>query len=116
MRRPPPRRSPARCGASGVAAAGPRFPPWRSAEMASRERLLIVSPVRNEAVHVERVVRSVASQTRAPDCWLVIDDESDDDTLERLRRLDREVPFMRVLARVKPPSADGDRLGAALEA
>ena len=84
--------------------------------MASRERLLIVSPVRNEAAHVERVVRSVANQTRAPDCWLVIDDESDDDTLERLRRLEPEVPFMRVLARVKPPSADGDRLGAALEA
>jgi biofilm PGA synthesis N-glycosyltransferase PgaC len=84
--------------------------------MEPRERLLIVSAVRNEAAHLERVVNSVAGQTRPPDCWLVIDDESDDDTLEQLRRLEPEVPFMRVLARVKPRSTDGDRLGAALEA
>jgi biofilm PGA synthesis N-glycosyltransferase PgaC len=84
--------------------------------MQRRERLLIVSPVRNESAHIERVVRSVAGQSRPPDCWVVIDDQSDDDTPARLRRLQREVPFMRVLERVKPPSTDGDRLGAALEA
>jgi glycosyltransferase involved in cell wall biosynthesis len=67
-------------------------------------RLLIVSPVHNEAVHIERVVRAVAAQTVTPACWLVVDDASTDDTLQILRRLEPEVPFLRVIAR--PASAD----------
>jgi biofilm PGA synthesis N-glycosyltransferase PgaC len=59
-------------------------------------RILIVSPVRNEAAHIERVVRAVAAQELPPARWIVIDDRSSDDTLELLRRLEAEVPFMEV--------------------
>jgi biofilm PGA synthesis N-glycosyltransferase PgaC len=59
-------------------------------------RILIVSPVRNEAAHIERVVRAVAAQQLAPARWIVIDDHSTDDTLERLRRLEAELPFLEV--------------------
>lgn len=79
-------------------------------------RVLIVSPVRNEGLHIERVVRSVAAQTRPPDLWLVADDGSDDDTLETLRALEPKVPFLRVLE-LQAASLDGkDRLAQALEA
>lgn len=59
---------------------------------------MIVSPVRNEAAHIEAVVRAVAAQELAPARWIVRDDRSDDDTLAILRRLARELPFMTVLA------------------
>jgi poly-beta-1,6-N-acetyl-D-glucosamine synthase len=80
------------------------------------ERVLIVSPVRNEALHIERVVRSVAAQTRPPDLWIVVDDGSEDDTLAILRRLEAEVPFMRVLSAPQRELGSRDRLAAALEA
>jgi poly-beta-1,6-N-acetyl-D-glucosamine synthase len=82
----------------------------------SAQRLLIVSPVRNEGAHIELVVRAVAAQSRLPDLWLVADNGSHDETLMLLRRLEPEVPFMRVLS---IPGADGhgrDRLALALEA
>jgi glycosyltransferase involved in cell wall biosynthesis len=59
-------------------------------------RILIISPVRNEAAHIELVVRSVAAQELLPARWVVVDDRSDDGTLEILRRLEAEVPFLEV--------------------
>jgi len=76
--------------------------------------LLIVSPVRNEGRHVERVVRAMAAQTRRPDRWIVIDDGSEDDTLEQLRRLEPDVPFMTVLSRPQLELGP-DRLARAAE-
>jgi biofilm PGA synthesis N-glycosyltransferase PgaC len=70
--------------------------------------ILIISPVRNEAAHIERVVRSVARQELAPALWIVSDDRSDDDTLEILRRLQPEVPFMTVVE-AGPVSSDPGR-------
>lgn len=60
--------------------------------------ILIVSPVRNEGAHIEKVVRAVALQELPPARWIVIDDGSDDDTLQILRRLEPVVPFMTVMA------------------
>jgi poly-beta-1,6-N-acetyl-D-glucosamine synthase len=60
------------------------------------DRLLIVSPVRNEAAHIELAARALAAQTRPPDLWVVIDDGSDDGTRELLDRLAAEIPFLRV--------------------
>jgi biofilm PGA synthesis N-glycosyltransferase PgaC len=79
-------------------------------------RVLIVSPVRNESAHIERTVRAMAAQTRPPDLWIVADDGSDDGTLEIVTRLEREVPFMRVLAVPQRRRDSRDRLAAALEA
>jgi glycosyltransferase involved in cell wall biosynthesis len=76
--------------------------------------ILIISPVRNEAAHIERVVRSVASQELAPARWIVSDDHSDDDTVEILRRLQPDVPFMTVLdAGTAPADQVRDRLARA---
>jgi biofilm PGA synthesis N-glycosyltransferase PgaC len=80
-------------------------------------RLLLISPVRNEADHIARVAASLAGQTRRPDLWVVIDDGSEDGTLEILRRLEREIDFLRVsqVARGKGVSAP-DRLAVAADA
>jgi poly-beta-1,6-N-acetyl-D-glucosamine synthase len=62
-------------------------------------RILIVSPVRNEAAHIERVVRAVVAQELQPARWIVTDDGSTDGTLEMLQRLATDVPFMTVTER-----------------
>jgi poly-beta-1,6-N-acetyl-D-glucosamine synthase len=59
-------------------------------------RILIISPVRNEAAHIALVVRSVAAQELTPARWIVVDDGSTDDTLAILRGLEDEVPFLTV--------------------
>ena len=77
-------------------------------------RLLLISPVHNEAEHIAEVAHSVAAQTRPPDLWLVVDDESNDHTLERLRELEPEIAFLRVLSVPTGLTHDsGDRLAAA---
>jgi GT2 family glycosyltransferase len=77
-------------------------------------RLLIVTPVRNEAAHIERVARGLAAQTRRPERWLVVDDGSDDETPQILQRLSAELEFMDVAS--TPPGltrAAADRLAVA---
>jgi poly-beta-1,6-N-acetyl-D-glucosamine synthase len=76
-------------------------------------RILIVSPVRNEAAHIERVVRGVAAQTLQPARWIVLDDGSTDGTLELLRSLEPTVPFLKVIERASLLEGARDRLARA---
>jgi len=87
----------------------------RDDEIRTREaRILIISPVRNEARHIERVVRAVAAQELPPARWIIVDDNSDDATLEILRRLEPEVPFMTVVTAASLPTGPvRDRLANA---
>jgi biofilm PGA synthesis N-glycosyltransferase PgaC len=62
--------------------------------MTAGQRLLVISPVRNEATHFETVARAMAAQTRPPDTWVVIDDGSTDGTPELVERLADEIPFL----------------------
>jgi glycosyltransferase involved in cell wall biosynthesis len=79
------------------------------------QRLLLISPVRNEAGHLERVVRAVAAQARPPDLWLLVEDHSTDGTGELVERLAAELPFATALeAPEHPPLLDPrDRLASA---
>lgn len=85
--------------------------------IAEQPRVLIVSPVRNEASHIARVVRAVAAQELPPARWIVIDDSSTDGTLECLRELEREVAFLTVLRAPGDGPSEGarDRLARAVE-
>lgn len=78
------------------------------------QRLLVISPVRNEAAHVERVALAMGAQTRPPDAWVVVDDHSTDDTRDVLERLAPQLPFMTIIS-APEAVADGvvDRLAAA---
>jgi glycosyltransferase involved in cell wall biosynthesis len=81
--------------------------------MSDDARVLVISPVRNEAEHIEEVVRGVAGQRRPPDTWLVVDDGSTDGTVEKLERLLAPLPFAR-LVRTPPGFTvdNGDRNAA----
>ncbi len=83
----------------------------------SQPRVLIVSPVRNEGAHIERVAQAVAAQEFAPARWIAIDDRSGDDTLDKLRAIERELPLLTVL-QAPEGDVDGhvrDRLARAVE-
>ena len=75
--------------------------------MDTGSRVLIISPVRNEAEHIRTVARSLERQTRPPDLWLVVDDGSTDATPDLLHELAARIGFMRVLS--TPPGFTVDR-------
>ena len=80
-------------------------------------RLLLITPARDEAAHLERTIRAVAAQTRTPDLWLIVDDGSTDATPQLLARLAREVPFLEVMqAPERGGRASEDGLALAAEA
>jgi glycosyltransferase involved in cell wall biosynthesis len=61
------------------------------------ERVLLITPARDEAEHLEQVAEGLAAQTRPPDTWLVVDDNSRDGTADLLARLGERLPFLRVV-------------------
>ncbi|MGO9761412.1 MAG: glycosyltransferase family 2 protein [Solirubrobacteraceae bacterium] len=79
------------------------------------ERLLVISPVRNEATHIERVADALAAQTRRPDLWVVVDDQSTDETPQILAALAARLDFMAVIHTPSPAAAGApkDRLASA---
>jgi len=78
------------------------------------ERVLLISPVRNEAAHIDDVVAGVAAQTRPPDLWVVVDDGSSDETRERFEFHAENLPYLRVVSTPPGHTRDrGDRLAAA---
>lgn len=79
-----------------------------------RERVVMVSPMRNEAKHLEAVIRAMAAQTRPPNEWIVVDDGSTDGTREILDRAEEELGFLRVVsAPAFPLPKRADRLSHA---
>jgi poly-beta-1,6-N-acetyl-D-glucosamine synthase len=82
------------------------------------QRLLLISPVHNEAPYLDLVASAVERQTRPPDLWVIVDDGSTDTTPQILDRLSQRIGFLRVVNATQPPSADGgkDNLAAAADA
>jgi len=78
--------------------------------------LLLITPARDEAAHLERTIRAVAAQTQRPDLWLIVDDGSTDATPEILDRAADELPFVRVLRAPAHEEGAADRLAVAAEA
>jgi hypothetical protein len=78
-------------------------------------RVLVISPVHNEAAHIERIARALARQELPPARWIVLDDASSDDTEARLRALAPELPFLTVLSSAEAPDLERapDRLAKA---
>ena len=76
--------------------------------------ILIISPVRNEAGHIETVIRALAAQELPPARWIVSDDRSTDETLAILRRWEAQLPWMTVVSAADAPIGEvRDRLARA---
>src|SRR4051794_14544441 len=113
----PPSVSPKSSGASSVRTISSWSTDWSPAPGAAEmAELLLITPARDEAAHLERTIRAVAAQTQRPDLWLVVDDGSTDATPEILARAAAELPFLRVLQAPQHDESGGDRLALAAEA
>src|SRR5678816_2670713 len=62
-----------------------------------RLRLIVISPCRDEAAHLEKTIDSVVAQTHRPDQWLIVDDSSSDRTPEILAQATHEQPWIESL-------------------
>jgi GT2 family glycosyltransferase len=93
-------------------------PAGSSSTPTATQRLLLISPVRNEEAFLDLIADAVAAQTRPPDLWVVVDDGSTDRTPQILAELTRRIDFLRVLDTSKLPKigAVADRLATAAEA
>ena len=83
----------------------------------SLERLLVVSPVYNEAGFLDGTAAAIGAQERLPDRWIVVDDGSTDRTLEIAREWERKLDFLTVIEAAEVSRAAGaDNLALAREA
>lgn len=57
-------------------------PPGERAEPKTARRMLVISPVRNEAEYLQRTIDSMIAQTVPATVWLIVDDGSTDATPE----------------------------------
>ena len=84
--------------------------------MTTPARILLASPVFNEAKNLESTARALAAQTLPPARWVVVDDGSRDDTLALARRLAAEIDFMEVIEAGGEVGPGADNLALAREA
>lgn len=61
--------------------------------------LAVISPVRDEAAHVQRTLDAMLAQTLRPQEWLFVDDGSKDDTRALIERVAAQHPWIRVISR-----------------
>jgi poly-beta-1,6-N-acetyl-D-glucosamine synthase len=61
------------------------------------QRLLVISPCRDEEQFIETTIRSVINQTQRPDLWIIVDDGSKDATPAIVSRYADQHPWIKLL-------------------
>jgi len=68
-------------------------------DSASCGKLLVISPVKDEAAFLPTTIASLVAQTKRPDLWVIVDDGSSDDTGKIAEAAAAEHDWIRVLRR-----------------
>src|SRR5215472_8559118 len=63
------------------------------------QRVVVISPCRDEERTLERTIACMRAQTRPPLRWVIVDDGSRDRTPEILTRAAAEIPWIRIVRR-----------------
>src|SRR6267142_6708553 len=62
-------------------------------------RYVIITPVRNEALHIQETLQSIVGQTVKPVAWIIVNDGSTDETPAIIERFSRENAWIYVVHR-----------------
>lgn len=65
----------------------------------TRNRIVIISPVRNEGKHLQHTIRSMVAQTLRPKLWVLVNDGSTDDTAAQIDAASREYSWIKTVHR-----------------
>ena len=60
-------------------------------------KYILVTPVKNEGKNIAKVLESVINQTILPEIWVIVDDNSTDDTFKILRVYEKKYLFIKVI-------------------
>lgn len=77
--------------------------------MTTAVRYAVITPVRNEAENLPRLAESLATQTRLPETWVVVENGSTDETAEVARALASHYPWLRVVDMPRTPDNERAR-------
>lgn len=69
------------------------------------ERILIITPAKDEAEYIEKTIASMVAQTHRPALWVIVDDGSDDNTGELTNAAAAKYDWIKVLHRQQGNSA-----------
>ena len=61
----------------------------------SKEKYIVVTPVKNEEANLLNLIRSIADQTVEPVLWVIIDDGSTDNTSEIIKKAQEDYNWIR---------------------
>jgi biofilm PGA synthesis N-glycosyltransferase PgaC len=62
-------------------------------------KYVVITPVRDEALYIEKTIESVTSQTVKPVEWVIVNDGSTDDTGKIIDRYSKEYPWIHTVHR-----------------
>lgn len=72
----------------------------------SMEKYVLISAVKNEQQFIEEACKSVVDQQVLPHEWIIVDDNSNDDTLRIIREYEKNYKFIRVLQNIERKKRD----------
>ena len=65
--------------------------------MINYSKYVVITPVRDEGEHIEKTLKSMISQSMPPQEWIIVDDGSTDDTIQKINKYVNCFSWMKVI-------------------
>jgi len=62
---------------------------------------IMITPVKNEAMHIQKTVEAVISQTEIPELWVIVDGGSTDGTIDKVREYMANRDWIKVIRQIE---------------
>jgi glycosyltransferase involved in cell wall biosynthesis len=59
------------------------------------------TPVKNEAMHIQKTVEAVISQSEIPELWVIVDGGSTDGTIDKVREYMANRDWIKVIRQIE---------------